>query len=181
MHLDILYRGLIELQRRPTLPVCRLVKHFVLSENTCYEHLQLLVGKIDPEALPPSFREREVASEQFWVVQVSFRVELVSVFVPVRMAIEEGGSHANDRASGDDNLLAIRRAEDKIVVWSYAVLAMSRARVQTECFFYESVQEWQSAELRRIGGLVCVRHHGLEFCSKSMEDRDIVENVERQS
>jgi hypothetical protein len=52
-------------------------------------------------------------------------------------------------------LLAVGVSEDEIVVWSHTVLSVGSAWVQTERFFYKSVQVWQSAEFRRIGGLAC--------------------------
>ena len=180
MHLDIFHRRVEKFQRRAILSIRRLVKHSVLSEDACDEHLQLLVGKVDTETLPPSFGECEVSPEQFWVVQVSFRVEALSIFVPVGMAVKQGRGHTNDRAGGYDGLLSVGVAEDEIVIRSHAILTMGCARVQTERFFYESVEEWQGAELHWIGEFARVRHHSLKLFSKSIEDHDIVEDVERQ-
>lgn len=181
MQLDIFYRGLIELQRRATLLIHGLVEHFVLSENASRKHLQLLVGEVDAETLPSTFGEREMASEQFRIVQVSFGVELVTVFVPIGMAIEEGRSHTHDSAGRNDYLLAVRVSEDEVIVWSHTILAMGGGRIQTECLFYQSVQEWQSTESRRVRSLIWVRCRGLEFCSQASEDRWVVEDVESQS
>jgi len=180
MHPDIFYRRLVEFQGRAVLLIHRLVERLVFPENSCCEHLELLIGKVDTETLPPSLREREMASEQFRIVQVSFGVELLGVFVPVGMAIEERRCHADDRTGGYDDLLAVRVVEDKIIVRSHTVLAMRCARVQTECFLDESVQERQSAEHRWIWGLIWIRHCSFEFCSKANEDRLVVEDVEGQ-
>ena len=63
MHLDILYRRVVKFQRRAILSKRRHVEHSILSKDACYEHLQLLVSKIDTKTLSSSFGECEMAPE----------------------------------------------------------------------------------------------------------------------